>query len=157
MNYKQNKKKYNTQKYTKKIYFKNININHLKINILNILKKKFKYQKHKKNYLLSNDGIYTFNKDSLQKHEYISEILNETNEFIELNQFNKFKRNLFQIPFEHNPITVTTLSFEINGYILIFELVDNKINDFFIKTNSTLNILDILMIKEISYIKNLII
>ena len=155
MNYK--KKKYNIQKYTKKIYFKNININHLKINILNILKKKFKYKKHKKNYLLSNAGIYTFNKDSLQKHEYISEILNETTEFIELKQFNKFKKNIYQIPFEHKALTLTTLSFEVNNYILIFKLIDNKINDFFIKTNSTLNILDILMIKEISYIKNLII
>jgi len=156
MNYKKNKKN-NIKKHTKKIYFKNIDIKHLKINILNILKKKYKYQKNKKNYLLSNNGIYTFNNDCIQKYEFVSKILHETNQFIEINQYNKFKTNLYQLPLEHKLITITTLSFNIDDNILNVELVNNKINDFYIQTNSSLNILDTLLIKEISYIKNLII
>jgi hypothetical protein len=159
MNYKGKERKENKKikKYTNKIYFKDVDVKHLKINVLNILKKKYKYQKNKKNYLLSNDGIYTFNNNSIQKYEFVTNILNETNQFIEVNQYNKFKTNLYQIPFDHERITIITLSFNIDDNILNFELINNKINDFYTQTNSSLNILDILLIKEMSYIKKLII
>ena len=74
-----------------------------------------------------------------------------------MNQYNKFKKNIYQIPFEHTSINITSLSFNINDNNLIFEIKDNKINDFYIQTNNNLTILDALMINEISYIKNLII
>ena len=97
------------------------------------------------------------NNNSIQKYEFVTNILNETNQFIEVNQYNKFKTNLYQIPFDHERITIITLSFNIDDNILNFELINNKINDFYTQTNSSLNILDILLIKEMSYIKKLII
>jgi len=152
------KNKINKKKiHKKKIYLKKINIKNLKFNILNILKKKYKYTKKEKKLLLTNDGIYLFNNDFIQKYEYISKILNETEDCIEMNQYNKFKKNIYQIPFEHTSINITSLSFNINDNNLIFEIIDNKINDFYIQTNNNLTILDALMINEISYIKNLII
>ena len=156
MKHKENKK-HIKKIYEKKIYFKNIDTKQLKINILNILKKKFKYKKNKKHYLINDKGIYLFENDYIKRCQYISNIINETNNYIEINQYNKFKENIYQIPFEHKLLTVNTLSFNIDNNILNFELVNNKINDFYVKTNSSLSILDTLLIKEISYIKNLII
>jgi hypothetical protein len=141
----------------KKIYFKNININNLKPNTINNLKKKYKYNIKCHNFLLSNNGIYILKNNFLKKYNYISVILNETNNLIEINQYLKYKQDCFQIPFKHHKLTIKEISFNINNYLLTFELIDGKINDFYIKTNNSLNILDILMIKEMSYIKNLLI
>lgn len=141
----------------KKIYFKDIYIHNLKPNIITCLKKKYNYTIKNNNYLLSNDGIYIFKNEILKKYNFISNILNETNLLIEINQYFKFKNNSFQIPYDHKHIKIKEFSFKINEYLLIFELLNGEINDFYIKTNNNLTILDILMIKEISYIKNLII
>ena len=83
--------------------------------------------------------------------------LNETNNLIEINQYLKFDENCYKIPFEHSQVKIKEITFNINDYFLTFEIIDDKINDFYIKINNSLNILDILMIKEISYIKTLLI
>ena len=152
-----NKKKYNHKNFDKKIYFKDINIHNLKTNIINHLKKKYNYTTRYKNYLLSNTGIYMFKNNILKKYHFISNILNETNQLIEINQYYKFKGDSFNIPYDHEHIKIKEISFNINDYFLIFEIIDDQINDFYIKINNSLTILDILMIKEISYIKNLLI
>ena len=141
----------------KKIYFKDIYIHNLKPNIITCLKKKYNYTIKNNNYLLSTNGIYIFKNEILKKYNFISNILNETNLLIEINQYFKFKNNSFQIPYDHKHIKIKEISFKINEYLLIFELLNDEINDFYIKTNNNLTILDILMIKEISYIKNLLI
>jgi len=145
------------KQHPKKIYYKNITIKNLKIQILNILKKKYKYTKNIKKYFLSNNGLYTLNNYIISKQEIYLNILNETDELIEINEYKKFKKNIFQIPYENKLVTVNEIIFNINNTFLVFEIVNNKINDFFIKSFSPLSILDKLMIKEISYIKHLII
>ena len=152
-----NKKNNNKKKYDKKIYFKDINIHNLKPNIINYLKKKNDYTIKYNNYLLSNNGIYIFKNNILKKYHFISNILNETNQLIEMNQYYKFKNDSFNIPYDHEHIKIKEISFNINDYFLIFEIINGEINDFYIKINNSLNISDILMIKEISYIKNLLI
>jgi len=141
----------------KKIYFKDIKIQNLKPNIINNLKKKFIYKIKNIISLISNNGIYIFNKNILKKYTYISKILNETDNLIEINHYLKYSGESSQIPFEHNLLKIYEISFIFDDYFLVFELIDDEINDFYIKTNNSLNILDILMIKELSYIKNLLI
>ena len=143
--------------YDKKIYFKDINIKNLKNNIIQNFKKKFNYKIKYNDLLLSNNGIYIFKNNNLKKFNFIIETLNETNNLIEINQYLKFKENCYKIPFEHSHIKIKEITFNINDYFLTFEILDDKINDFYIKTNNSLNIFDILMIKEISYIKKLLI
>lgn len=149
--------KINKKKYEKKIYIKNLNIKDLKHNILDILKKKFNEIRKQKNYILTNDGVYIFNKDILNHYSYINKTLNETDDFIEINDYYKFNTTVYQIPHDHYFLTILEISFNINNLFLTFEINNNKIQDFYIKTNSSLNILDALMIKEISYIKQLLI
>jgi len=155
-NMKKNEKKYE-KKYEKKIYFKDIDIKHLKKNVIQNLKKKFNYKIKYNDLLLSNDGVYIFNNNNLKKFNFIINTLNETNNLIEINQYLKFDENCYKIPFEHSHIKIKEIIFNINDYFLTFEIIDDKINDFYIKINNSLNILDILMIKEISYIKTLLI
>ena len=54
-------------------------------------------------------------------------------------------------------ITIEEITFNINNNLFVFELFDKIIHDFYIKVNNSLNIKDIIMIKEMSYIKNLLI
>ena len=149
--------KKNIKKFPKKIYFKNINIKNLKIQILNILKKKFKYTKKIKKYILSDKGVYILKNNIFSNYDITTNILNETSDLIEINEHYKYKKNIFQIPYQHKLITINEISFNIDNNLLIFEIIENKINDFFIKSFNSLSILDKLMIQEISYIKNLII
>ena len=90
-------------------------------------------------------------------NSYINKTLNETDDFIEINDYYKFNTTVYQIPHDHYFLTILEISFNINNLLLTFEINNNKIQDFYIKTNSSLNILDALMIKEISYIKQLLI
>ena len=143
--------------YQKKIYFKDINIQQLKPNILFYLKKKYVSEKKNNHYILTNEGVFIFKNNSLKKYNYKTNIINETNDLVEINQYLKFNSDVNQIPYDHEYINILELSFNINDYFLTFEIVNDKINDFYIKTNNSLNILDILMIKEISYIKKLLI
>ena len=154
---KHNKPSHNKKYYDKKIYFKDLGIHNLKPNIINYLKKKNIHKTKNNHFILSNKGIYILKNQTLKKYNYISTILNETNYLIELNHFLKFEQNCTQIPFEHHYLNIQEISFNINDYILTFEIIDKNINDFYIKSTNSLNILDILMIKEISYIKNLLI
>ena len=101
-----NKKKYNHKNFDKKIYFKDINIHNLKTNIINHLKKKYNYTTKYRNYLLSNNGIYMFKNNILKKYHFISKILNETNQLIEINQYYKFKGDSFNIPYDHEHIKI---------------------------------------------------
>lgn len=155
--HKHNKKSHNQKYYDKKIYFKNLCIHNLKSNVINHLKKKYIHKTKNNHFILSNKGIYILKNKMLKKYNYISTILNETNNLIEINQYLKYNQNCFQIPFEHHYLNIQEISFNINDYLLTFEIIDKKINDFYIKSNNSLNILDILMIKEISYIRNLLI
>ena len=150
------KKKFNKMS-EKKIYFKDIQIQNLKPNILQHLNKKIEKKIIRKYYILTEEGIFIFKNNCLKKYKCLSKIINETNNLIELDEYLKFKENCFQLPFKHKHLTIYEHSFEINDYRLIFEIINNKINDFYIKTINSLSILDILMIKEISYIKKLLI
>ena len=150
------KKKFNKMS-EKKIYFKDIQIQNLKPNILQHLNKQMEKEITRKDYILTEEGIFIFKNNCLKKYKCVSNVINETNNLIELDEYLKFKENCFQLPFKHKHLTIYEHSFEINDYRLIFEIINNKINDFYIKTNNSLNILDILMIKEISYIKKLLI
>ena len=150
------KKKFNKMS-EKKIYFKDIQIQNLKPNILQHLNKKIEKKIIRKDYILTEEGIFIFKNNCLKKYKCLSKIINETNNLIELEEYLKFKENCFQLPFKHKHLTIYEHSFEINDYRLIFEIINNKINDFYIKTSNSLSILDILMIKEISYIKKLLI
>tara|TARA_B100000795_G_scaffold269562_2_gene259338 strand:- start:2999 stop:3460 length:462 start_codon:yes stop_codon:yes gene_type:complete len=152
-----NKKKTFKKKNYKKIYFKNVSIGDLNFNIINILKKTTSYSINNKTILLSNEGVYMLNDNVLKKYEFVSNILNESNELIELTQYYKFKKICYQIPYNHYNLNVSEISFKFNDYFLTFELIDNKINDFYIKTNNPLCILNELMINEVSYIKKLLI
>lgn len=150
------KKKFNKMS-EKKIYFKDIQIQNLKPNILQHLNKKIEKKIIRKDNILTEEGIFIFKNNCLKKYKCVSKVINETNNLIELDEYLKFKENCFQLPFKHKHLTIYEYSFEINDYRLIFEIINNKINDFYIKTSNSLNILDILMIKEISYIKKLLI
>jgi hypothetical protein len=154
-----NKKKFKKQfkKKFKKIYLKNVGIGDLKFNIINILKKRISYSITKKTILLSNEGIYMLNDNVLKKYDFVSNILNESKDLIELTQYYKFKKICYQIPYNHYNLNISEILFKFNDYFLTFELIDNKINDFYIKTNNPLCILNELMINEVSYIKNLLI
>ena len=153
------KQKFNKfkKKNEKKIYFKDIQIQNLKPNIIQYLKKHSEKKITKKDYILTDEGILIFKNNYLKKYKYICQIKNETSEFIELNEYLKFIEDCFQIPMKHKHLIIYEHSFNINDYRLVFEIIDNKINDFYVKTNNSLSILDILMIKEISYIKKLLI
>tara|TARA_B100001093_G_scaffold516840_1_gene596657 strand:- start:2877 stop:3341 length:465 start_codon:yes stop_codon:yes gene_type:complete len=141
----------------KKIYFKDIKIQNLKPNIIQHLKKQMEKNITKKDYILTEEGILIFKNNCLKKYKYVSQVKNETNNFVELNEYLKFKEECFQIPLKHKHLTMYEHSFIINDYHLVFEIIEDKINDFYVKTKNSLSILDILMIKEISYIKNLLI
>ena len=141
----------------KKIYFKDIQIQNLKPNILQHLNKKIEKKIIRKDYILTEEGIFIFKNNCLKKYKCVSNVINETNNLIELDEYLKFKENCFQLPFKHKHLTIYEHTFEINDYRLMFEIINNKINDFYIKTSNSLSILDILMIKEISYIKKLLI
>ena len=150
------KKKFNKMS-EKKIYFKDIQIQNLKPNILQHLNKKIEKKIIRKDYILTEEGIFIFKNNCLKKYKCVSNVINETNNLIELDEYLKFKENCFQLPFKHKHLTIYEHTFEINDYRLMFEIINNKINDFYIKTSNSLSILDILMIKEISYIKKLLI
>ena len=116
----------------KKIYFKDIQIQNLKPNILQHLNKKIEKKIIRKDYILTEEGIFIFKNNCLKKYKCLSKIINETNNLIELEEYLKFKENCFQLPFKHKHLTIYEHSFEINDYRLIFEIINNKINDFYI-------------------------
>ena len=89
------KKKFNKMS-EKKIYFKDIQIQNLKPNILQHLNKKIEKKIIRKDYILTEEGIFIFKNNCLKKYKCVSKVINETNNLIELDEYFKFKENCFQ-------------------------------------------------------------
>ena len=141
----------------KKILINNININDLKKNIISILKNSFPFYTKIENILLSDNHLYKYKKNDLFKYSLSNELINETEEFTEILDVEKKLYKVMQIPIKHILISKKCIIFKINNQSsLAFELINEKIHDFYITTTMKLNIHDYIFKKELSYIKNLL-
>ena len=139
-----------------KLYFKNINL--INIDFKKIIKKN-EHKKSIQNIILTNNGYYIF----LKKHTNTNlfnvninlNILDENDEFVILNEYHK-KNKVYQIPLENIVITKEKYEIEIQGNILVFEIYNEQLYDFYVLTKNE-NLDNYFLNKEISYIKKMLI
>ena len=142
-----------------KLYFKNIKLNG--VNYKNILKKK-EHKKSIQHIILTKKGYYIFIKKNssfenakLFNVHITQKILDENDEYAILNE-HYIKKNVYQIPIENVIITKERYEIYIQGNILVFELYNDQLYDFYILTKNN-NLDNYFLNKEISYIKEMLI
>ena len=139
-----------------KLYFKNIKL--INIDFKKIIKKN-EHKKSIQNIILTNNGYYIF----LKKHTNTNlfnvhinlNVLDENDEFVILNEYHK-KNKVYQIPLENTVITKEKYEIEIQGNILVFEIYNEQLYDFYVLTKNE-NLDNYFLNKEISYIKKMLI
>ena len=142
----------------KKIFINDIKINDLKKNIISYLRNEYTFKTILEHIILSQNEYYKYNNNELYKFSIHHEHLNETEYFTEIleNEIKKYK--VMQIPIKHTFICKKKVTFDLkNKCYLVFELINDKINDFYITSTMKLNIHDFILHKELSHIKNLLI
>ena len=142
-----------------KLYFKNTKL--INVNYKKILKKN-EHKKTIQHIILTNKGYYIFIKknSSLENTNLFNvkmtlKILDENDEYVILNEIYE-KKNVYQIPIENVTITKEKYEIDIKGNILVFELYNEKLYDFYILTKNK-NLDNYFLNKEISYIKEMLI
>lgn len=142
----------------RKIFIKNTAGIPLKKNILNTLKSNYPFKTIIEHILFSSDGYHKYNNDILYKYSLDHEFLYETEDFCEFIEHEKKQYKIIQIPTNHKLVVKKIVKFKINkDCSLAFEIIDDKIHDFYITSTINLNITDFILNKELSYIKDLII
>lgn len=132
-------------------------IKHLKLNTINYKKILTKHE-HKKiveKIILSNKGYYIFINNKLFNIKLSIETLDETDDTIIIKEKTK-KNQVWQIPINNKPIIKIKYEINYQGNILVFEIFDDLLYDFYILTKKD-NLDNYFLNKEISYIKKMLI
>ena len=130
----------------------------IKENILETLKSKYPFNTIIENIIFSPEGYHKYNNDELYKYSLDHEFLYETDNFCECIEYEKKQHKVMQIPIIHKLIVKKIIKFKITeDCYLAFEIVNEKIHDFYVTSTINLNITDFILNKELSYIKDLII
>lgn len=132
-------------------------IKHLKLNTINYKKILTKHE-HKKiveKTILSNKGYYIFINNKLFNIKLSIETLDETDDTIIIKENTK-KNQVWQIPINNKPIIKIKYEINYQGNILVFEIFDDLLYDFYILTKKD-NLDNYFLNKEISYIKEMLI
>ncbi len=135
-----------------KLYFKNINLN--SINHGKIFKKN-EFSKVIEYYILTNNGKYIYLNDQLFNIKNHFKIKDETENYC-LIETNINKKKCSQIPIDNIKLTLVKYKIKIGNNLLIFEIIDNKLYDFYLLTNSS-NLENYFLNNEISYIEKMFI
>jgi hypothetical protein len=142
----------------RKIFIKHIQQISFKKNILDNLKSNYAFKTIIEHIILSSDGYHKYINNELYKYSLEHEFLYETDYFCEFMEYQKKQYKVMQIPTHHKLIIKKTIIFKISKECsLAFEIIDNKIHDFYITSTINLHITDFILNKELSYIKDLII
>lgn len=128
-------------------------------NLIELLTETFISEKKKEKLILTIDGFYKIIDNKIQKFKYISNDSNVIENYIKdytlIGQDIFFKKtnNITYIPFENETIDVTTIKFktvEKSLTFLVFELIDNRIKDFYFLSDKKINEDNIFFYNDIS-------
>ena len=141
----------------KKLYFKNMSNKNINLNLIYSLKNKYTFDTKTRYMILTKNSLYKYIKNNLYRFELLLKNINENEEYYECME-EQIKKNIsIQIPIDHKFIIEKTINIKIfENIYLAFDVVNNNINDYYIINRTNLGIDDILLKKDLSYIKNML-
>lgn len=142
----------------KKLYFKNMSNKNINLNLIYSLKNKYTFDTKTRYMILTKNSLYKYIKNNLYRFELLLKNINENEEYYECME-EQIKKNISnQIPIDHKFIIEKTINIKIfENIYLAFDIIDNNVNDYYIINLTNLGINDILLKKDLSYIKNMLI
>tara|TARA_B100001142_G_C14156488_1_gene586696 strand:+ start:64 stop:495 length:432 start_codon:yes stop_codon:yes gene_type:complete len=142
----------------KKLYFKNMSNKNINLNLIYSLKNKYTFDTKTRYMILTKNSLYKYIKNNLYRFELLLKNINENEEYYECME-EQIKKNISnQIPIDHKFIIEKTINIKIfENIYLAFDIIDNNVNDYYIINRTNLGINDILLKRDLSYIKNMLI
>jgi hypothetical protein len=136
-----------------------------KSNILDIFTSNFNKQKSIQEIILSSNGYYLYENDKIIKYKIKENNHNIIENYIEnytligIDSYNKKIEEVFTIPFEHTKLVLEKIKFCVgtSKNFIVFEIVKNKIIDFYILSPKKIDETNIFFKNDVSsFIKMLI-